>query len=135
NLLRCVLSNPVLAAEIDAGLLDPELPETAALRAVVDLAPAAGVSGAVLVELFQGTDHEQIVFQAMASTLAGEGNDTEQPDGGVAQEFHQIQLALRIKRKHQEIDALTSRVGSNPALAAELNQRVKELHLLKAQRA
>jgi len=135
NLLRCVLSNPALAAEVDDELLDPELPETAALRAVVDLAPESGVSGAVLVEHFQGTDHEQIVFQAMASTMAGEGNEGAAPDAGVAQEFHQIQLALRIKRVHQEIDVLTSRVGSNPALAAELNQRVKELHLLKAKRA
>ena len=132
NLLRCVLSNPELAAEIDDELLDPDLPETAALRAVADFAPGPGVSGAVLVEHFQGTAHEQVVFHAMASGMAGEGAD---PEGGVAQEFHQIQLALRIKRMHQEIDVLTSRVGSNPALAAELNQRVKELHLLKAKRA
>lgn len=138
NLLRCVLSNPALAADVDDGLLDPELPETAALRAVAAFAPKTSVSGAVLVEHFQGTAFEQIVFQAMASAMGDPGaGEEEGVDAGarVVQEFHQIQLALQIKRKHQEIDALTSRVGSNPGLAAELNQRVKELHQLKSRRA
>lgn len=135
NLLRCVLSKPVLAAEIDDQLLDPALPETAALRAVVEFAPDDGVSAAMLVERFRGTAFEQMVFQAMASSMGEDSSQGEDPAARVAQEFHQIQLALRIKRKHQEIDALTSRVGSNPALASELNQRVKELHQLKAQRA
>jgi len=135
NLLRCVLSKPSLAAEVEDDLLDPELLETAALRAVAEFAPDEGVSGAVLVERFQGTDFEQIVFQVMASAMGEEIEEGETGGEGVAREFHQIQLALRIKRKHQEIDALTSQVGNNPALAGELNQRVKELHQLKAQRA
>ncbi len=138
NLLRCVLSRPSLAAQVEDELLDPELLETAALRAVAEFAPEEGVSGAVLVERFQGTEFEQIVFKVMASAMGEEIEEGETGGEGVAREFHQIQLALRIKRKNQEIDALTRQVGSspaNPALVAELNQRVKELHQLKAKRA
>ena len=138
NLLRCVLSRPSLAAQVEDELLDPELLETAALRAVAEFAPEEGVSGAFLVERFQGTEFEQIVFKVMASAMGEEIEEGETGGEGVAREFHQIQLALRIKRKNQEIDALTRQVGSspaNPALVAELNQRVKELHQLKAKRA
>ncbi|MDA0275176.1 MAG: DNA primase [Proteobacteria bacterium] len=138
NLLRCVLSRPSLAAQVEDELLDPELLETAALRAVAEFAPEEGVSGAVLVERFQGTEFEQIVFKVMASAMGEEIEEGETGGEGVAREFHQIQLALRIKRKNQEIDALTRQVGSspaNPALVVELNQRVKELHQLKAKRA
>jgi len=129
NLLRCVLADPALADQLDAALLDPGLAETRALRAIAEFPRRGGVSGALLVEQFQGTEFEQTVFEAQASSLvqdlAGEA---------ASEEFRQIQLALRIKRKNREIDDLTRQVKSNPALSAELNQRVKELHQLKAQR-
>ena len=130
NLLRCVLAKPALAAELEASLLDPELPESGALRAIAELPAADGVSGAVLVERFQGTEFEQVVFQTMAASL-------EQDAGGemAGEEFHQIQLALRIRRMNKEIDELNRGVAANPALLADLNRRLKELSQLKAQRS
>jgi DNA primase len=129
NLLRCVLAKPGLAAELDDELLDPELPETGALRAIAELGLEDDVSGAVLVERFQGTEYEQIVFQTQASDLA---QDLAIDSAG--EEFRQIQLALRIKRMHKDIEDLNRDAASNPALRPELQRRLQELNQLKIQR-
>ncbi len=131
HLLRCVVMQPALAEELDEELLDPDLPESAALRALaVDLAGTEAASGAVLVERYQGTQFEKAIFQAQESAIE-QGVTPE----AAAQEFRQLQIALRIRRKHREIESLKGRVAANPALNAELNLRVKELHQLKSQRS
>ncbi len=128
NLLRCVLTNPAQATEIDATLLDPKLPETSALRAVGEFARSGSVSGAVVVERFQGTEHEQTVFQAQAQSLEAE-LDAE----AAGAEFRQIQLALRIRQKHGEIDELKRRSEKEPEAAHELALRLQELSRLNAE--
>jgi DNA primase len=130
NLLRCVLAKPDLAAELDDELLDPEQPETGVLRAIAEFQAEELVSGALLVERFQGTEHEQVVFQAQASQLSME--IAEQAAG---EEFRQILLALRIKRVNQEINLLNQKAAVNPALRPELSRRLHELRLLKEQRS
>jgi DNA primase len=127
NLLRCVLAKPGLAEELDDELLDAELPETGALRAIAGMELDESVNGAVLVERFQGTEYEQIVFQIQASDL-----DLAAEQAG--EEFRQIQLALRIKRMHKAIDELNRDAASNPALRPELQRRLQELNQLKGQR-
>ncbi|MDH5210287.1 MAG: DNA primase [Betaproteobacteria bacterium] len=131
HLLRCVVTNPALAEELDEALLDPDLPESAALRSLAaDLAGTGGASGAVLVDRYQGTPFEKAVFQAQESAI-----DQGVTPESAAQEFRQLQIALHIRRKHREIEALKDQVEANPALNAELHQRVKELHQLKSQRS
>jgi DNA primase len=130
HLLRCVLAQPRLAAELDDALLDPEQPETGALRAIAELALEDGVSGAVLVERFQGTEHEQIVFQTQASDLVH-----VLAEDAASEEFRQIQLAMRIKHMHKAIEILNRDAASNPALRPELQRRLQELNQLKAQRS
>jgi DNA primase len=126
NLLRCVLAKPELAAELEDGLLDPGLPETGALRAIAE---SPGASSALLVERFQGTEFEQIVIQTMASDL------TQELTGDAADaEFRQIQLALRIRRKHKEIEALRQRAEKDPKAGPELALRLQELGALNSQR-
>jgi DNA primase len=128
NLLRCVLARPALASELDDDLLDPEQPETGALRAIATLADDSP-SGAMLVERFQGTEHEQIVFQAQASSMVQE-LDADSAD----KEFRQILLALRIKHVNREVETLNRDAAKNPALRPELQRRLQELNQLKAQR-
>ncbi len=131
NLLRCVLVNPALAGELDQGLLDADAPESGALRSIAtELAASDAPSGGMLVDRFQGSEYEQLVFRAQAAAL-----DHNLDADGAAHEFRQMQIALRIRRKHREIEALKMQVPGNPALNAELNQRVIELHQLKAQRS
>ncbi|MGH8707615.1 MAG: DNA primase [Burkholderiales bacterium] len=131
HLLRCVVTQPALAEELDEELLDPDSPESAALRSLAaDLAGTDAASGAVLVERYQGTQFEKAVFQAQESAIE-QGMTPE----SAAQEFRQLQIALRIRRKHREIEALKGLVEANPALNAELHLRVKELHQLKSQRS
>ncbi|MCX7962483.1 MAG: DNA primase [Burkholderiales bacterium] len=129
NLLRCVLSKPALLERVEPELLDPALPESAVLRALRE-EPAAGARAAVLVERFRGSAFEPVVADAMAAAI-----DAGLDESAVEEEFAQIVLALRIRRKQEEVRALTERVKLEPALAAELNRRVRELHELKAQRA
>jgi len=129
NLLRCVLARPDLAADLEDDLLDPSLPETSALRAIAGLDEASSVSGALLVDRFEGTEFEQIVFQAQAAGL-----EQELSADAAEHDFRQINLALRIRRKNGEIEVLKGRVGADPRLNPELNQRVKELARLKMQR-
>ena len=124
------LVRPGLAAELDDELLDPELPETGALRAIAELDLGDEASGAVVVEHFQGTEHERVVFEAQASELV-------QNLGGEAagDEFRQILLALRINRMDRAIKALNQDAARNPALRPELQRRLQELNQLKAQRS
>ncbi|MCC6209729.1 MAG: DNA primase [Burkholderiales bacterium] len=130
NLLRCLLVRPGLAAELDDELLDPDMPETGALRAIAGLGLGDGTSGAMVVEHFQGTEHEQVVFQAQASELAQSlGSDA------AVDEFRQIQLALRINRMDKDIRVLNQDAARNPALRPELQRRLRELTQLKAQRS
>jgi DNA primase len=130
NLLRCVLTKPVLAADLDDELLDSEMPETGALRAIADLQADAPVSGALLVERFQGTEFEQVVFEAQASQLAMEFGEE-----AASEEFRQIQLALRIRLVNEEISVLNQKAAANPALRSELSRRLTELRMLKEQRS
>jgi DNA primase len=131
HLLRCVVANPALAQELEAELLDPGLPEAAALRAIAaDLADLGAPSGGMLVDRFNGSEYEQIVFRAQASAL-----ETNLDADGAAHEFRQAQLALRVRRKHREIESLKGQLGTDPALNVQLARLVKELHQLKAQRS
>jgi DNA primase len=131
HLLRCVVANPALAQELQDELLDPGLPEARALRAIAaDLAGHEAPSGGMLVDRFNGSEHEQIVFRAQASAL-----ETNLDAESAAHEFRQAQLALRVRHKHREIESLKGQLGANPALNVQLDRLVKELHQLKAQRS
>jgi DNA primase len=130
SLLRCVLAQPALAAELDEDLLDPERPETGALRLLAESQGDEAASAAMLIERFQGTEFEEVVAQVMATAIE------QDLDAASAQhDFMQIQLALRIKRMHQEIEALKARVNADPRLGQRLNLLVKELGQLKNQRS
>ena len=105
-----------------------------ALRAIAAWAGARNGGGqALLIDHFQGSEYADIVFQAQASVL-GEDNDDED----IEQQFRQIQLALRIRRKNQEFDVLMRQIAGGATdrdLSAELDRRAKELAELKRQRA
>ena len=131
HLLRCVVANPALAQELEGELLDPGMPEAHALRAIAaDLVGHEAPSGGMLVDRFNGSEYEQIVFRAQASAL-----ETNLDAESAAHEFRQAQLALRVRRKHREIESLKGQLGTNPALNVQLDRLVKELHQLKAQRS
>ena len=73
---------------------------------------------------------EQLVYRAQAAAL-----ESHLDADGAAHEFRQLQIQLRIRDKHRQIEALKARVAGEPALNAELNARIKELHQLKGQRS
>lgn len=132
NLLHCVIARPALATAIDATLLDERQPESAALRDLAEWVESDGIeSDAGLIERFQGTEHEALVFREQAAVL-----QQAMPIEFAEPHFVQIQLALRIQRKHEEVERLKRDAGSAPSreLLLELDRRAKELAKLKAQR-
>jgi DNA primase len=131
GLLRCLMVDPALAQALEEDLLDAQAPESAALRDIAAaLAEGDAPSGGMLVERFSGGVHEALIFRAQAAAL-----DSQLDAEGAAHEFRQLQIALRIRRKHREIEALKTRVVGDAALNAELNKSIKELHQLKSQRS
>jgi DNA primase len=131
GLLRCLAVSPGLAEELDEELLDERAPEAGALREIAAAIVAGeALGGAMLAERFRGGAHEQLVYRAQAAALESH-LDAE----GAAHEFRQLQIQLRIRDKHRQIEALKTRVAGEPALNAELNARIKELHQLKGQRS
>ncbi len=133
NLLCCMLVKPELAGEVDPELLEPGLPETAAIQDIVRLASENGPAGAaVLIEQLRGSGHAQAVFEAQASAL-----QSGLAEEAAEEQFRQIQLALRIRRTNEECERLKQRISSDPGsreLVAELNRRTRELHELRARR-
>jgi DNA primase len=131
GLLRCLAVSPGLAEELDEELLDERAPEAGALREIAAAIVAGeALGGAMLAERFRGGAHEQLVYRAQAAAL-----ESHLDADGAAHEFRQLQIQLRIRDKHRQIEALKTRVAGEPALNAELNARIKELHQLKGQRS
>ena len=130
NLLRCVLALPKLACDLDPGLLDERLAETAALRTIAAwVEEEAALTEALLIERMQGSEHEAVVFRAQASML-----DHGPNEASAEPEFRQILLSLHIKRVNEEIEVLKRDAGTRPELGAELARRTKELAALKGLR-
>ena len=129
NLLRYVLAYPKLVGELEVGLLDPNLPETAFLQIIAGRNIDDNTSAAVLLEFFQGPD-----FDSMASEAQMAAEEQKFSSELVAHDFKKLHLALQIKHKNEEIEALKSRVNADPRLSPELNQRIQELVRLKSQR-
>ncbi|MBC8013917.1 MAG: toprim domain-containing protein, partial [Methyloceanibacter sp.] len=129
NLLRYVLAYPKLVSELEVGLLDPNLPETGFLRIIAGRQFDDNTSAAVLLEFYQGPD-----FDSMTSEAQMAAEEQKFSSELVAHDFKKLHLALQIKHKNDEIEALKSRVNADPRLSPELNQRIQELVQLKSQR-
>jgi len=133
NLLRCVVANPTLAAELDAALFDAQQPETEILHLFASWSVEGTLpSQALLAERFLGGRHEAIMAEAQAAALEHELSEDD-----AVRIFRQIQLALRIQRKNEEVEAVRRQVESDPRsrdLQVELRRHTAELAQLKGQR-
>jgi DNA primase len=125
QLLRSLLTQPNLAAELDLELFDRNLPEGRAVAALAAHCCQGGwaepLTEAQLIEAFAGSPHVELLERAQASLL-----EIEMSPEVAEQEFRQIQLIRRIERKNEEITGLSG---------AERARRIQELAELKRQRA
>jgi DNA primase len=122
QLLRVLLTQPNLATELDLELFDPDMPEGKAIVALAEHCGRVGsVTQALLIDAFAGSPHAELFEGARASMF-----DIEASEEVAAQEFRQIQLALSIKRKKDELAKFSG---------VELARRLQELAELKRQRA
>jgi len=130
KLLRYVLLVPKLVKELELDLLNQSLTETGFLNFIAGKEVDEDASSAFLIEFFQGTDFEQMVFSAQA-----EIEEQQIPVETMESEFRSVHVALRINRMNEEIESLKSRVNADPRLGQRLNVLVKELGQLKNQRS
>jgi DNA primase DnaG-like protein len=129
-LLRYVLVLPKLVGELETELLDQGIAETGFLNFIAGKAIDENASSAFLIEFFQGTDFEQMVYSAQA-----ELEEQRLPIETMEAEFQNVHVALRINRMNQEIEELKAKVNADPRLGQRLNVLVKELGALKSRRA
>jgi len=129
QLLRYVLLVPKLVKELETDLLNQNLTETGFLNFIAGKDVDENASSAFLIEFFQGTDFEQMVYTAQA-----EMEEQKIPIETMESEFQSVQVQLRINRMNQEIDDLKAKVNADPKLGQRLNLLVKELGQLKSQR-
>jgi len=130
TLLRYLLLRPQRAPDVELALLDPELPESAVLAAVVEwlreTPPAGGSTHALVIERFSGTPHAEVLFEAQQSLL-----DLAMSEDDADAEIANCLQALRVKRTSEGLDALRGRVARGEAGPQELAQRLKEYDELK----
>lgn len=137
SLLRFVLLRPHWLGELDVTILDSRLPETAALVALAAWwGERGGASGTIsqpaLIERFQSTPHESVLFAAQEGALRMGLRDEE-----LDAEIRGCLKGLAVRRKREEIDALMARAQREPGsreLQAELVVRTRELAELKGRR-
>jgi DNA primase len=104
KLLSYVVARPALAAEIDLSLLDSNLPESRALRALAERCltePEAAGSAAMLVEHFQNGPHAQILFHAQANAM-----DLAESEEQARQQIQHVIWKIEINRKNGLIKLL-----------------------------
>jgi DNA primase len=130
QLLRYVLLVPKLVKELEVDLLNQNLTETGFLNFIAGREVDENASSAFLIEFFQGTDFEQMVYSAQT-----EIEEQRIPVETMESEFQSVHIALRINRMNQEIDDLRAKVNTDPRLGQRLNVLVKELGQLKSRRA
>ena len=120
KLLTSVVAHPALAAEIDLEHVDPSLPESRALRALVDGTVAisdAPAGGAMLVEQFQGGPHAELLFAAQAHAL-----ELEESEDQARQAVQHALWKLEINHKDGQIKALGEKL-SQGKLSKEEHQQ------------
>ena len=128
KLLTRAFAKPALVFEIEAGLLDAELPESAAL---VELAEKLGqledpgnVSDAMIVELLQGARHAELLARAQG-TLLELGLSSEE----AAAEFRAGLDALKVRVPEEEriLRSKVLRGIASPDEASRFLNKVQQL--------
>ncbi|OGA12905.1 MAG: DNA primase [Betaproteobacteria bacterium RIFCSPHIGHO2_12_FULL_69_13] len=137
KLLRFLLLRPQRASELDLALVDPNLPESAALAAFAawcrDAAPPERVEHALLIERFAETPHAPLLFEAQQSLLelrlTAEEADVE---------IENCLRGLRVKRTGETLEALRRRVERGEAgreELAEYSRKLREFEEMKRGRS
>lgn len=126
RLLRCVLAKPSLVEQIDFDLLDSRRPEVAVLLEIANMNEETERSPAMLIDKFQGEGGDLLIQTLKAMDDHGPSEETAE------QEFRHNIIGLQIKRKYEEIENLRREAVNRPELRVEVDQRNKELAVLRS---
>ncbi|MBL0075039.1 MAG: DNA primase [Rhodocyclaceae bacterium] len=128
QLLKLLVRTPTLAARLPHGLIDKDLPEGAALQAIVDAVEHGlqlGNGLAMAMEYFRGSAHES-VLSSMAEALLEADDDHSQDEAAFVATVSHLQGAAM----NREISALVER--ARHGLNAEERTKLSELLAKKA---
>ncbi|MGH9577985.1 MAG: toprim domain-containing protein, partial [Terriglobales bacterium] len=131
TLLRYLLLRPQRVPDVDLSLMDPALPESAVIAALVEWwgsAPPAQASGhPLLIEKFSGTPHAETLFEAQQSLL-----DLALSEDDADAEIANCLDALRVKRTGETLETMRGRLaGGGPSELAAYARLLKEFEELK----
>jgi DNA primase len=125
-LLRCLVAEPTLAAELPLDLL-PHDDSTAAIESICIVVKELGdeIGTAGLIQQFSGTPHEAALTAAQAEILQwGDGFD-------VAAEFNGLLEKLRETHRHQQLHELHAKIRQHGLQGLDAQERALYLQLLQ----
>ena len=125
-LLRCLLYNPNLARELPEDLVIEGV-ETESISAICKLlvSDEGEVTGAALIQYFQGTTHESILASEQAEIMQwGDNFD-------VAAEFQGVLIKLRDENRKQQLNALNAKMYGADFKVLSEQEREQYLQLLQ----
>jgi DNA primase len=122
DLLQCLISKPVLAKELSAGLLDQSSPEARALAAVAEFCREnPDTDGNIIVDHFQGTEFRGLLESNQAALL-----DKKLGAEDMEVDFRGALECLQDKQRQQRFEALRLKPGRTPEEEAEMLRLLRE---------
>jgi len=122
DLLQCLISKPMLAKELSAGLLDQSSPEARALAAVAEFCREnPETDGNIIVDHFQGTEFHELLESNQAALL-----DKKLGAEDMEVDFRGALECLQDKQRHQRFEALRVKPGRTPEEEAEMLRLLRE---------
>ena len=116
ELLKCLLADPRLFAELRQDIIDPAHAEGRALGALAALANAAELTLPLIIEAIRGTEHEAVLTRVAGELL---GARLEPADAQVV--FRDAVRTIEIARIDAELKALTQKLASGEGNAGAVN--------------
>jgi DNA primase len=116
ELLKCLLADPRLFAELRQDIIDPTHAEGRALGALAALGNAAELTLPLIIESLRGTEHEVLLTRVAGELL---GAQIEPADAQVV--FRDAVRTIEIARIDAELKALTQKLARGEGNASAVN--------------
>jgi DNA primase len=126
ELLKCLLADPRLLAELRPDIIDPAHAEGRALRALAALGSAAELTPPLIIESFRGTEHEAVLTRVAGELL---GAWLEPADAQVV--FRDAVRTIEIARIDAELKALAQKLARGEGNASAVTALIAKREALR----
>jgi DNA primase len=126
GLLRCLLADPQLIAELPSAAVDRGHAEGRALAAIAELGNAAELTPSLIIEAFRDTEHEVLL-----AGLEGELLAKPLDPAGAQAEFRDAVRKIEIALIDTELKALTKKLARGEGDASSVNALIAKRETLR----